>query len=66
MLKSGTRMNDESKKDRCRFRSPVTVTAAVGFILFHPCSFRCLVEFIGGLTMKQRKNIVKLARNKDV
>src|SRR5438093_12710715 len=63
MLKSGTRMNNESKKDGHRFRSP-PVTASGGYIPVHPCSSPFL--FIGGLTMKQGKNIVKQARSKNV
>jgi len=65
MLKFGTRMNADSKK-MDRFPILDTVGAPGGFILSHPYSSRFLLEIIGGLTMKQRKNIVKQVRNKDV
>jgi hypothetical protein len=66
MLKSGMRMNYESKK--CASISLlINVARRLScHLFFFRVRLHSISEFIGGLTMKQRKNIVKQIRNKDV
>jgi hypothetical protein len=66
MLKSGTQINDDSKKTGSRFRCPSLSPRPVVSSFFIRVHLGSLFDFIGGLTMKQRKNIVKQASSKDV